>query len=417
MSENIKNSDLRLSILNIIRNKTSITKQEIAQRLKFNLTTISKLVNELYFSAGLLKITGDDSSSGGRKPKLYQINEHAGYIIGVDIGGENLRFLVTDISGNVILSFKKKNEFGDSKTKLTQDILKNINKVITESAVPAKKVCGIGISISGIIDSNAGISVYCPNIDGLNDFEIKKYMENKTGTRVFIDDSVRCMTIAEKHYGAAKDYENFLFVGLGKGIGLGIYVNGKIYRGSNGLAGELGHITVSEDGPVCNCGNKGCLEAIASSSGILRRAVEGINSGIVTSLSSKIKGSLSTLTVEDIAEAAKAGDKFAYYIINRTGEYMGIAIASALNLFGTELVVLGGGISQSGDTMIDAIRRIVHMRTLEVVSRKVKIIKSELDEFNAARGAATKFINMLFTDNEYNLLKRKPLFENKVKNH
>lgn len=407
MEETINTGNLRLRILNILRNRGPATKQDIALTLGFNLTTVSSLVNELYISGNYIKVEGDDYSSGGRKPKLYTLNNAAGYIIGIDIGGENLRFMLTDLCGSIIKSYKKENEVGSSREKIINEVLENINKICEISGAPLKKVLGTGISISGIINSNTGTSIYCPNIDSLNNFEIKKYFENKTGMHFFIDDSVRCMTIAEKHYGAAKSYDNFLFVGLGKGIGLGIYVNGKIYRGSNGLAGELGHITVSEDGPICNCGNRGCLEAIASSSGIVKRAVEGINNGIVTSLSSINNGDYSALTVEEIAGAAKSGDKFAYSIINRTGVYIGIAIATALNLFGTELVVLGGGISMSGDIMLDAIKRTVQMRALEVVSKKVLIIRSELNEYSAAWGAATKFINVLFMDDKYNILKRK----------
>jgi len=402
----INNICLKLNVLNVIRNEGVATKQFVSRMLNFNLTTVSHLINELHLSAGLLEVSGDDLSSGGRKPKLYRINSKAGFLVGVDIGGENLRFLLTDISGNIVFKIKKKNEFANSENKLMQDILENINNVIKDSGVAPGKIYGAGLSISGIIDSDNGKSVYCPNIDALNDFYIKKYIEEKTGIHTFVDDSVRCMTVAEKHYGAAKNYENFLFVGLGKGIGLGIYVNGKIYRGSNGLSGELGHITVAEDGPICNCGNKGCLEAIASSSGILKRATDGIKNKIATSLITKVQGDISKLTVEDISDAANAGDKFAYYIINRTGEYIGIAIAAALNLFGTELVVLGGGISQSGEIMINAIKRIVHMRALEVVSKKTKVIKSELDEYNAAWGAATKYINILFKDKDYNLIRR-----------
>jgi len=411
MEESIDTNNTRLRILNILRNDGPSTKQGISQKLGINFTTVSNLVNGLNIPGNYIRVAGDEESSGGRKPKLYTINNNAGYIIGIDIGGENLRFMITDICGNIISSYKQKNKPGSSRETIINEILENINKVCELSKVPLRKVFGIGIGISGIIDSNTGTSIYCPNIDGLNNFEIKDFLESKTGMHFFIDDSVRCMTIAEKHYGAAKQYDNFLFVGLGKGIGLGIYVNGKIYRGSDGLAGELGHITVSEDGPLCNCGNKGCLEAIASSSGIIKRAIEGIKSGIVTSLSSAKDSDLNALTVEDIAEAAKSGDKFAYSVINRTGEYIGIAVAAALNLFGTELVVLGGGIAMSGGIMLDAIKRTVQMRALEVISKKVRIITSELDEYSAAWGAATKFINLLFRDKDYNILRMQVLLE------
>jgi len=398
--------DLKLQILSIIRDNGAATKLELAKNLEVNLTTISKLVNELCFSDDIVVESGEDLSSGGRKPKLYIINRSIGHVIGVDIGGYNIRAVITDIAGDIIGRLKEKNDFSYDGTLLTERVVALISQVKNSLETTDSALFGIGMSISGVIDYNEGKSMYCPNINGLNDFPIRRFMEAKTDLPVFVDDSVRCMAIAEKHFGAAKGYDNFLFVSLGKGIGVGIYVNGKVYRSSTGLAGELGHITVSEDGPLCNCGNRGCLEAIASGPGIIRRAREGIENGIITSLTSQIAGDFDRLTVEMIAGAAMEGDKFAYYIINRTGEYVGIAIAAALNLFGSELVVLGGGVAGSGDIMTEAIRRTVQLRALGVISSRVKIVGSSLDEFNAARGAATKFINMLFTDLKYNLLSR-----------
>ena len=407
MDEQSLSKDLKLQILNIIRNNGAATKLELAKSLDVNLTTISKLVNELCFSDNIVVESGEELSTGGRKPKLYVINKSIGHVIGVDIGGYSIRAVITDIAGNVIGRLKEKNDYSYDGTLLTEKVVALISQLKNSVEIADSALFGIGMSISGVIDYNEGKSMYCPNINGLNDFPVRSFMESETGLPVFVDDSVRCMAIAEKHFGAAKDYDNFLFVSLGKGIGVGIYVNGKVYRSSTGLAGELGHITVSEDGPLCNCGNRGCLEAIASGPGIIRRAREGIENGIITSLTSQIAGDFDRLTVEMIAKAAREGDKFAYYIINRTGEYIGIAIATALNLFGSELVVLGGGVAGSGDIMTEAIRRTVQLRALGVISSRVKIVESSLDEFIAARGAATKFINMLFADSKYNLLKNR----------
>ena len=392
--------DLKLQILNIIYNNGPATKLGLAKNLDVNLTTVSKLVNELYFLDKVIALSGEDLSSGGRKPKLYIIDKKVGHVIGVDVGGYNIRVVITDIAGNVLNRLKEKNNFSSDGALLTERVAALISQVKNNVDIGDSDIFGIGMSISGVIDYNEGRSIYCPNIGGLNDFPVKSFMEAKMGLPVFVDDSVRCMAIAEKHFGAAKGYENFLFVSLGKGIGVGIYVNGKVYRSSTGLSGELGHITVAEDGPLCNCGNRGCLEAIASGPGIIRRAQEGIESGIITSLNSIIAGDFEKLTVEMIAEAAKQGDKFAYHIINRTGEYIGIAISAALNLFGSELVVLGGGIAGSGDIMTEAIKRTVQLRALGVISSRVKIVESSLDEFIAARGAAAKFINMLFADSK-----------------
>ena len=403
----LSHKDLKLKALNIIRNTGPSTKQAIAGKLGINITTITSLVNKLFKEYKILVVSGIDDSTGGRKPKLYQINKEFGYVIGLDIGGKNIRVIITDILGNIISSLGNKTNSEKSKEEIIRKILSMMNSLIIKSKIPKEKILGIGMSISGIIDTESGYSIFCPNIEEFKDFPVKKIIEEKTKVQVFIDDSVRCMAIAEKRYGSAKSYSNFIFVSLGRGIGAGIFIDGKIYRGSIGLAGELGHITVSENGPICNCGNRGCLEAIASSDGIIRRAREGMGKGIVTSISSAINGNFDDLSVKIIAKAAEEGDKFAYYIINRTGEYIGIAIASALNLFGSDLIVLGGGVSKCGDILLSAIKRTVKTRALNVISKKVTIIKTQLDDNIAALGAATNLIDMLF-DNcyEQNILKR-----------
>ena len=402
----LSHKDFKLRTLNIIRNTGPSTKQAIASKLGINITTTTSLINKLYKEYKILVVSGVDDSTGGRKPKLYQINKKFGYVIGLDIGGENIRVIITDILGNIISSLRDKINSEKSKEEIISKILGMMDSLIIKSKISKEKILGIGMSISGIIDTESGYIIFCPNIEGFKDFPVKKIMEEKTKMKVFIDDSVRCMAIAEKRYGIAKSYNNFFFISLGKGIGIGVYIDGKIYRGSMGLAGELGHITVSENGPICNCGNRGCLEAIASSDGIIRRAREGMKKGIVTSLSSAINGNFDNLTVEIIAKAAKDGDKFAYYIINRTGEYIGIAIAAALNLFGSDLIVLGGGVSECGDILLSAIKRTVKTRALDVISRKVAIIKTQLDDNIAALGAVTNLIDILF-DNcyEQNILK------------
>lgn len=402
-----KNRQLKLKILNTIRYKGPISKQNIEKELCVNITTITPLVNELKEKYGLLVAAGQEISSGGRRPVLYQINKEIGAVIGVDIGGDNVRVILIDIMGNIISSVTDKTNSEKDIKRLLDRIVSLIEKLIINSNIPKPKVYGIGLSISGIIDSKSGTSIFCPNIEGLNGFPLKKFMEEKTKLLTYVDDSVRCMAIAEKHYGIAKDYDNFIFLSLGKGIGAGIYTNGKIYRGSTGLSGELGHITVSENGPICNCGNRGCLESIASGPGILKRAREGIENGIITSITSLINNNFNNLSVDLIAREAKNGDKFAYSLMNRTGEYIGIAIATTLNLFGPELVVLGGGISNSGDIMMDAIKRTVQMRALGILTQKVKIINSQLGDNIAALGAATKIINFLFTDTRQSFLSRK----------
>ena len=398
---------LKLKIIDLIRSNGVITKQQIALELGINITTINKLINQFDAKHNIIKEAGDAGSSGGRKPKLYSINSELGCIVGIDVGGTNTRGILTDLSGNLIHYLKVKTKAREGKDAVLARVISVVNELITLAKIPREKLFGIGMSISGIINSYEGISIFCPNIPGWENFPIKQIMEKEFNIPVCIDDSVRCAAVAEKRFGIAKDHDNFIFISIGKGIGMGAFIDGKIYRGSMGLAGELGHITVSEDGPLCNCGNKGCLEAIASGPGILKRAQEGIKNGIVTSISKEINNNFEKLSVEIISRAANEGDKFAYYLINRTGEYIGIAIAAALNLFGSDLVVLWGGILECGDIILDAIKRTVKMRALEFISKRVRIEKTSIGDNIAALGAAQTFIDMLYSESDYNILLKK----------
>lgn len=398
MKNYTNNKALKLKILNIIRNEGPCTKQKIAIKLSLNITTISNLINNLCKDSNLLIEMGDANSSGGRKPRLYQINEKIGYIVGINIGSKNTIIIISSLLGNIISSLIEKTDFEKNGDEIIDQVVTLTNKLILETNINKKDILGFGVGVSGCIDARDGYILFCPYINGLKDLPLKSILESKFNSSVFIDDSVRCMAVAEKKFGFGKDYNNFIFVGIGKGIGSGIYIDGKIYRGDIGAVGEIGHVTVKEDGPVCSCGNRGCLEIIASETGIIRRAFEGIENGIHTSISPD------NVTVESISKAAEEGDKFAYDIINKTGEYIGIAISTELNLFGSDLVVLGGSVSKSGEILFSAINRTIKLRALNAITKRVKIIRTELDRRIPAIGAAVNITDELFENSSINII-------------
>jgi len=402
MEKKSKYKRLKINVIDIIRKNGPITKKEISIITDYNISMITNIVNDLKDKHKLVDISEKAISEGGRRAALFKLNDKAGYVIGIDIGGINTRVVITDITGKVLISNSHKTVCTEA-SKLIDNILKISDDLIKKLEINKKDILGIGIGISGIIDTDNGISIYCPNIKGFNNFQLEDYIKNKYSKPVVIDDSARCMAKAEKEFGIAGDRKNFVFISIGSGIGAGIYINGNIYRGSMGLVGELGHITILGDGPVCNCGNKGCLEVLASGKGIINRAIEGIDKGIRTSLS---KFDINDLIVDKIAEAAKNGDKFAYELVNETGEYIGIGISTILNLFGSRLIIIGGGVSESGDILLDAIKRTVKIRALEVISSKVKIVKTVLDDDMAARGAVMFFIDSIFNKKNKDVLLR-----------
>ena len=383
-------------IINIIKNSGPMTKKGIANELNINVTTITRLVNDLTNFYNILKKEGKDSSQGGRKAEIFQINSKRNYVVGVDIGGKNLRILIVDLLGNITSYYREGNYKKTSAETMLNKILFRIDELCTTNKISNEKIIGMEISVSGCVNIELEQIIFGPNINFLKNYPIKNYLQKKINKPIFIEDSARCMAIAEKKHGLARNYDNFIFVNLGEDVGSGIYIDGKIYRGSVGIAGELGHVTVHENGPICKCGNKGCLEVLTSSSGIINRVKEGIENSIETSVAEKINGDYYKLSTELICNEAIKGDKFAFSIINKTGEYVGIGIAIALNLFASNLIVIGGGISNCGDILLNTIKRTVRSRVMNVISEKLEIVKSDLGEDIAALGAADDFLDKYF---------------------
>lgn len=398
--------NIKHKIILSVKESGPSTQKNLSSRLDMHVTALSKAINELVFQDRLLVEKGKDLSYGGRRSRLYHLNKDIGYIVGIDIGGANIRVILIDISGNILIQTKEQTSQSGG-DKVFQQTIGLLNKTMQKINISYNDIIGVGVGISGCIDANSGSISFCPNIKGLENFPFKEKLEDEINKPVVFDDSVRCMALAEKKYGCAKDFNNFIFVSLGIGIGAGIFINNSIYRGSKkskGFTGEIGHITVSEAGPRCKCGNKGCLEVLASGPSIINRALDGIKNNIITSLTKFSENNYSGLTVEKIIEEASTGDKFSYYIINRTGEYIGMAIADAVNLFGGDQIIIGGGISNSGEILLDAVKRTVQMRALAIISKNIQISKSTLDDNSAALGAGANFIDYLFSEKSEYLL-------------
>ena len=233
---------------------------------------------------------------------------------------------------------------------------------------------------------------------------VKSLLEREFGVDVSIDDSSRAMALAEHWCGVAQGVDNFIFINVGVGVGSGIFTHGKIYRGIGGIAGEFGHMTIKEKGPRCNCGNYGCLETLASGPAIVRRARQALEEGVVSEIERLCRGDFNCITPQMVVEAARGGDKLAFNLMEKTGEYLGIGIANLINIFNPELIVIGAGVSRAGDLLLNSLRRTVKARTLQQSFRMVQIKTSTLNEFGGAIGGAILILKSIF---EYNHLNSK----------
>jgi len=383
-----------IRIMDVIQRYGPIARTDIAQITGLSTSAVSQLVKQL-IQKGFLCEDGFNASRGGRRPVLLKMVPDILHIVGVDIGASKLRVVITDFEAKVIKSIVLPTYPEEGKDKTIRKIMDITRKLVRESGISWDSIKGIGIGISGVVDHQKGVCLFWPNVEGWENVPLKKIMEKEFEVPVLVDDSARTMALAEHWCGIAKGVDDFIFVNVGIGIGAAIFFHGQLYRGASGTAGELGHTTVEENGPRCSCGNYGCLESLASGPAIARRAREALEEGVISLIDKLSRGDPSRITPELIVEAAKRGDKLAFNLMEKTGEYLGIAIANALNFFNPELVIIGAGVSRAGDLILDPIKRTVKARALETASSKAKIVISKMGDESGALGAAVLILEKI----------------------
>jgi glucokinase len=306
-------------------------------------------------------------------------------VVGVDIGGTNLRAASIDRNGK-ILSHKSKSS--DAK-KGIEYVIENLISLLTE-IIKYESISGIGIGIPGIIDVNKGILTQAPNISEVKNYPVKEKLIHELGAAidVTIENDANCAALGEWWLGAGKNTNSLIILTLGTGLGGGIILNGKLWRGLNGMGGEIGHMTIDPDGPKCNCGNYGCLESFASAEAIRRMVEEGLaDKNVKTAIRDEVRQTNRHDIPEIVARAAKGGDRFALGIWESFGRALGIAIANLTNLLNVEMIIIGGGLSNSWDLFKDIAIKEAKSRGLRAPMENVNIRKCELGDDAGVLGA------------------------------
>lgn len=363
-----------------------ISRKEIAQRTNLSPALVTIITEELKRQSYILE-TGIANSTGGRPPVYLEIYPHAGYVIGINLGMTYISALLMDFSLQPVYKLKIPTLPQEGRERVTDRIVEAIEKIITLAEVPRKKVLAVGIGVPGLVDTKNGISKFSPNL-GWHNVPIRDIIQEKTNIPVLIENDVRCATLGEKFFGAGKGVDNLVCMFVGTGIGAGIIIDGKLYKGVSEGAGEIGHTTILDNGPRCSCGNRGCLEAIASGPAIARRARELIEKGRKSLIYDLVEGKLEKITGEIVSRAGWSGDELALEILRDTGHYLGIGIANLINLFNPELLILGGGVMQAGDLIFNPMRETLKERVFSMPAEAVKMVFAVLGNEAGMTGAA-----------------------------
>jgi len=309
--------------------------------------------------------------------------------LGIDIGGTNIKFVIINNSGEIIdfLEIESKAEVG--RKFILGNIITGIEKILSKNK--KIKIEGVGVGTPGLVNEEGKVVTGASNLKGWNGTPIKKILEKKLNIPVYVDNDVTALALGEAYFGAGRGYKNVICLALGTGLGGGIIIDKKIYRGRFGYAGEFGHIVVNPNGPRCTCGKIGCLETYASSWGLKRMAIKFFENNKDSLIYKSVKNNLNEITPKIIFDAYSKNDKIAIEILNIMGNYLGMGIGILVNIFDPDVIIIAGGIAKAGKVLIDLIYKYIYKYTLNFFEGKVKLKISKFKNKAGAIGSASLF--------------------------
>ncbi|AZK45229.1 ROK family transcriptional regulator [Paenibacillus lentus] len=379
-------------VLDTIRQRQPLSRADIAATLGLNKATVSSLVSELIESQLVTEI-GPGESSGGRKPTLLLFNGGAGYAIGVDIRVNDLFALLVDLEGNVIR--ERTVPLNDLSPDHALDQIRKMIIWLSKRAPDSPYgIVGVGIGVPGLVNEKSQI-VSAPNL-GWNNVSLHNLLASDFGENIHIDNEANAGAIGERLYGAGRDAANLIYLSIGVGIGSGMIVGGELYRGISNFSGEVGHMTVTENGPLCRCGNRGCWETLASEKALLDRAAQRWKH---SSAASEEEGLARLLNM------ARKGDSDALALLQETGNHLGVGLANLVNILNPELIVIGNRLSMAGDLLQEPMLHTLESRSLSYHMKKTQVAFAELGIRSTALGAASMPITAFLADPDVTSLK------------
>lgn len=385
-------------VLRLIRQHGPLARVAIARRTGLSRTTVSSIVDGL-LSEEIVREgeTLNAAPSGGRRPILVHFNESAGIILGADMGRTHFTIIATDLDARILAR-----RSGPWDTNLGPDVClprltAEIRSLISERRLDWERVVGVGIGIPGPVDATLHTLVAPPRMAGWDGVDVEGIIRAALNIPVILNNDTNVGALAESRYGAAAGESDFAYVKVGTGIGCGLVINGEIYRGSSGVAGEIGHFTVDSAGPLCDCGNRGCLEAMAGAPHLVRNALaagyapgDGAASGLHPN---EIDNEID---VAEVVQAALHGDRACQSAIRGAGELIGVALANLVNLVNPSVILLDGSVARAGAILLEPITAAIQQRSLWAASHAVRVQVSALGDSAVALGAATMVLDAIF---------------------
>jgi glucokinase-like ROK family protein len=384
-----------VTVLDEIRHGRSRSRSELGVRTGLGRAIVARRVQEL-LDRGLVTEGEVGPSTGGRPPRQLAFRADAGHVLVADLGATSISVGLTDLAGRILGHYSEPADIASG----PETVLGRVEELFEElqhttRAIPGT-VWGVGLGVPGPVEFASGRPISPPIMPGWDGYPIRERFTERFAAPVWVDNDVNVLALGEWRAGIAQGHDNVVVIKIGTGIGAGIISDGRLHRGAQGSAGDVGHIQVVDDASVlCRCGNVGCLEALAGGAAIGRHgeaaALEGRSARLGAALDEH-----GALTAEDVARAAAFGDPVAVDLLQSAGRRVGHMLASVVNFFNPSLVIIGGGVAQSGDQLLAAIRETVYGRSLPLATRELLIQRSSLGLLGGVIGTSALVVDQLF---------------------
>jgi glucokinase-like ROK family protein len=384
-----------VAVLDDVRLGRSRSRSEVAHRTGLGRGVVAQRVSELV-DRGLLSESLTGPSTGGRPPRQLTFRADAGHLLVADLGASSIDVALTDLGGRVLGHHAEPADIAAGPEEILARIEELFGKITrTTKGVPGR-LWGIGIGIPGPVEFATGRPISPPIMPGWDGYPIRDRFAQRYQAPVWVDNDVNILALGEWRFGIAEGHQNVVVLKIGTGIGAGIISDGSLHRGAQGAAGDVGHIQVVDDASVvCRCGNIGCLEALAGGAALSRAASAAAREGRSQRLWQALDQD-GAVTAEDVARAASFGDPVAVELLQGAGRRVGAMLASVVNFFNPSLIVIGGGVAQSGDQLLAVIRESIYRRSLPLATRDLLVQRSSLGPLGGVTGAAAMVLHELF---------------------
>jgi glucokinase-like ROK family protein len=385
------------SVLGHLHQDGPMSRAQLAKLINLQKPTISSLVEDL-IDRGLIFESGIESSGVGRPATMLRLNPNAGCIIGAEIGVGYISIVLANFIGEILWQNFEEFESLSQQEQIIAHVFRLVDEAREFTHTCENRLLGIGLALPGLVDVENGLLVFSPNLQW-HDVPLRNLFYEHTGLPVFVDNDANAAALGEHLFGVARKAQHFLFIVDSVGVGGGLFLNGDLYRGANGLAGEIGHTSLYFDqSHPCRCGNNGCWENTANLSSLYDRVRARIEVGRPSAITSLLKNGKSPLSLSIITQAAEVGDVEALEALYETGSALGRGIANLINIFNPEMIVVGGTLSLASKFILPSVKKIVEERALEHLRNNIVISDSAFGPDASVLGAAALVVQAIFSN-------------------